>query len=202
MLKRLQCSILFLIGIFLCGNTGHAKTSLHDFERIVQGNIIKTAAPDSRSWTWKTGFGIGGQIRYWWRDYIFGTELECFRHGVDWSNHGDYLEYTYEHRNNVTIIEISPYAGSDILPNNPINLIFSFGAGLYWSDINSTHQILNAFTKRGAAAYEWQPGLNFGLTFEIPKNKKLSFAAGAKYHIMFTREIKIRFLTMFGGVVF
>lgn len=201
MIKSLLNITLLMLGFLICHNLLLSKAFGGQRQFGIHGNIIRAITSDDKSWKLKTGYGAGGQIRYWWKDCFFGSDLEYFRNGVDWSEHGDRADHLYEHKKNTNTIELSPYAGSDLLPDSPINLIFIFGAGLYWSAISNLHQIYDTNSKKYFNSYEWKPGLNFGFSFEIPRNKKSAYAVSLKYHLLLNDSKKAKFFTLSGGVV-
>lgn len=215
MLKKLQHTILFLIVIFLCGILLQTNAYGKQFEVGLQGNVIKTSAPDIYSGKWKTGLGGGGKIRYWWKCYLFGLELEYFQHRADWKPMYYFDERVltfaptplpiFGRNEKATTIGIFPYAGFDMLPHSPVNLLFSIGTGLYRSDIdwisNAMHWPFYEKIKINRT-YDWISGSNARFTFEIPFKKNLKFAVGLKYHLIFTHQKRTRFITTSGGVVF
>lgn len=212
MLKLFQHAVPFLIGIFLCEIPLLPNVYGKRFEVGLQGNVVKILEPDPFYSDLKTGYGVNGKIRYWWKSYNFALDVEYFQHSINWQPFYDIIEHSRTRPpyppttfllKKATMIGIYPEVGFDILPGSSKNLIFSFGTGLYlFKNPNIFTSSLSALWEKNVKIYTVCNGLTTGFNFEIPIIKKLNFALGLKYNIIFTQQKRTRFITTSGGVVF
>lgn len=204
MFKLLQNTILLLIGIFICGNFPFTIAFGNQIDYGIHGNTITNAVINYSNVKLSMGYGAGGIARFWHKSYFLGIGIDYYQQGIHWGYDFHLDDRVYYHPKNAHTLEIFPEAGIDLFPHTSKNLLFSIAPSLCRSDITRIGAIHDPFgqrfVKKKPHEIEW--GLNFCVALEIPRNKKLSYAAGLKYHLLFTNYKKTRFLTIFAGVVF
>lgn len=203
MFKLLQNTILLLIGIFICGNFPFTNAFGKQIYFGIHGNAITNAVINYSNVKLRTGYGAGVMGRFWHKSYFLGMGIDYYQQGIHWKPDFHTDDRTYNHPKNARTLEIFPEAGIDLFPLHSMNLLLSIAPSLCRSDMARIGVIHDPYGSRFSKIkpHELDWGLNFGVALEIPMNKKLSYTAGLKYHLLFTDFKKTRFLTIFAGVV-
>lgn len=200
-MRVMRYILIICICQFSLAETAYAMLPLHNFEWGMHGNASTILAVNDSYANLGMGYGGGSQVRFVENNYYWGMGVDYYWHNVHWAPHGHSCDHIYLHSKNAQTLEIYPEIGYAMPQRLLMKLHISFAPFVSRSNISNLDLTSFDFDFNNLKPHKWKPGLNFGLSFEFPKNRKTSFEVGAKYHFMFTKWVNTRFLTIFGGVI-